>query len=52
MDDPTENFVTECLLKVQTLIESICGIFLAGKWYVDGWIKLLSHRKRENTIYL
>ena len=53
MVDITENFVTECLLKVQTLIKSICGIFLDRKWYMDGWIKLHSHKKeRENTIYL
>ena len=25
MLDVTENFVTECLLKVQTFFESICG---------------------------
>ena len=25
MDDITENFVTESLIKVQTLFESICG---------------------------
>ena len=30
-DDITEHFMIECFLKVQTLIKSICGIFLAGK---------------------
>ena len=34
MDDITENFVTECLIKVQTFFESICG-----KSQLDGWIK-------------
>ena len=30
MDDITENFVTECLIKVQTFFESICGKKSAG----------------------
>ena len=34
MDDITENGVTECLTKVQTFFESICG-----KNQLDGWIK-------------
>ena len=32
-DDITENFVTECLIKVQTFFESICG-----NSQLDGWI--------------
>ena len=36
MDDINDNFVTECLIKVQTFFfESICG-----KGRLDGWIKL------------
>ena len=51
MVDITENFVTECLLKVQTFFESIyTKMCSAGKWYIDGWIKL--PKKRETTIYL
>ena len=58
MVDITETFVTEYLLKVQTLLESIkykpfwnqyvekCS---AGKWYIDGWIKL-PKKAKENTI--
>ena len=34
MDDITESFVTECLIKVQTFFESI-----RGKNELDGWIK-------------
>ena len=46
MVDITETFVTECLLKVQTSFESKCP---AGKWYMDGWMKL---QKRERKYYL
>ena len=48
----TENFVTECLLKVQTFLNQYAEKCSAGKWYMDGWIKL--PKKRENTtcIYL
>ena len=30
MDDITENFVPECLIKVQTFFESMCGKKLGG----------------------
>ena len=30
MDDITGNFVTECLIKVQTFFESMCGKKSAG----------------------
>ena len=30
MDDIIENFVTECLIKVQTFFESMCGKKSAG----------------------
>ena len=40
MDDITENFVTECLLKVQTFFESICGKSQIESGIMDVWIKL------------
>ena len=43
----TEKFVTECLLIVQTFFESICGKCSAGKFYMDGWIKLPKKRERK-----
>ena len=37
MGDITENFVAACLIKVQTLIESICGnIQLDRSIWMDG----------------
>ena len=37
MDDITENFVTACLIKVQTFFESICGnIQLESSIWMDG----------------
>ena len=50
MVDITEKFVTECLLIVQTFFESICGKCSAGKWYMDGWIKL-PKKKREKILF-
>ena len=44
----TENFVTECLLKVQTFFESICRKMFSWK-YMDGWIKL--PKKREKILF-
>ena len=40
MDDITENFVTVCLLKVQSFFELICRKTTDGEWYMDEWIKL------------
>ena len=48
MVDITENFVTECLLKVQTFFESMCRKTFSWK-YMDGWIKLT--KKREKVIF-
>ena len=42
----TEILVTECLLKVQTFVESICGKCSARKWYMDGWINLPPKREK------
>ena len=46
MDDITENFVTECLIKVQAFFEPMCRKKSAG-WIdvsaadsTDGWILL------------
>ena len=55
MDDITENFMTECLFKVQASIESICGIFQleSGTW-MDGLNDTPTNKNKErgNTIYL
>ena len=40
MVDITKNFVTECLLKVQTFLNQYAEKCSALKWYIDGWIKL------------
>ena len=40
MDDITENFVTECLIKVQNFFESICGKKSAG-WMDKIYKKIL-----------
>ena len=40
-----KNFVTECLLKVQTFLNQYAKKCSAGKWYMDGWIKLQKERK-------
>ena len=51
MVDITENYVTECLLKVQTFFESICGKMFS--WKENGiWMDGYQKRERENTIYL
>ena len=50
MVDITENYVTECLLKVQTFFESICGKMFSWKEngiWMDGYQK-----KRERKYYL
>ena len=47
MVDITKNFVTECLLKVQTFLTQYAEKCSAGKWYMDGWIKL---QKREKIL--
>ena len=44
----TENFVTECLLKVQTFFESICGKMFSWK-VVYGCLDKIIKKKRENT---
>ena len=53
MVDITENLVTECLLKVQTFFDSICGKMYSWKG-VYGWMDKITKKKRkkENTIYL
>ena len=44
----TENFVTERLFKIQTFFfNQYAKKCSAGKWYMDGWIKL-PKKKREN----
>ena len=48
MVDITKNFVTECLLKVQTFFNQYAEKCSAGKWYMDGWIKL---QKREKILF-
>ena len=48
MDDITKHFVTECLLKVQTFLNQYAEKGSAGKWYMDGWIKL---QKREKILF-
>ena len=45
----TENFVTECLLKVKTFLNQYSEKFSAEKWYMDGWIKL-PKKKREKLL--
>ena len=45
MDDITENFVTECLIKVQTFSEPICG-----KSQLDGWIKFTKKMLMECSV--
>ena len=51
-NDITENFVTECLLKEETLLNQY-GENPAGKWYMDGWMDKIYHpKKRANTIHL
>ena len=54
MVDITENFVTECLLKVQTFLESICGNMLSLKVvYGSGWMdKITKKRKKEKHFLL
>ena len=37
--------MTECLLKVQTFFNLYAEKKSAGKWYLDGWIKLLKGEK-------
>ena len=49
MVDITENFVTECLLKVQTFFESICGKMFSWK-VVYGWMDKIT--KKERKYYL
>ena len=53
-DDITENFVTECLIKVQTLFESICGNESAGwmdkKLQKYLWTVVYQHKKPEKGI--
>ena len=48
MVDITKNFVTECLLTVQTFLNQYSEKCSAGKWYMDGWIKL---QKREKKLF-
>ena len=48
MVDITKNFVTECLLKVQTFLNQYAEKSSDGKWYMDGWIKL---QKREKILF-
>ena len=49
MVDITDNFVTECLLKVQTCFESVCGkIFIWNVVY--GWMDKIT--KKERKYYL
>ena len=48
MVDITKNFVTECLLKVQTFLNQYSEKYSARKWYMDGWIKL---QKREKILF-
>ena len=49
MVDITENFVIECLLKVQTFFESICGKMFSWK-VVHGWMDEIS-KKREKILF-
>ena len=51
MVDINENFMTECLLKVQTFFESIWGKMFSWKVVKDGWIKL-PKRERERKYFL
>ena len=45
MGDITENFVTECLIKVQTFFESIYG-----KSQLNGWIKFTKKKIMECSV--
>ena len=45
-DNITENFVTECLIKVQTVFESICG-----KSQQDRWIKFTTKKYLWSVVY-
>ena len=49
MVDITKNFVTECLLKVQTFLNQYAEKCSAVKWYIDGWIKLQKREKIQFT---
>ena len=40
--------MTECLPKVQTFLNQYAQKCTAGKWYMDGWIKL---QKREKILF-
>ena len=47
MDDITRNFLTECLIKVQTFFESMCGKKSAG--WIDKIYKITIGVKCLNT---
>ena len=50
MDDITENYVTECLLKVQTFFESICRKMFS--WKENGiWMDGYQKKKREKILF-
>ena len=49
MVDITDNFVTECLLKVHTFFESICGKMFSWK-VVYGWMDKIT-KKREKILF-
>ena len=48
----TENFVTECLLKVQTFLNQYAEKCPAGKWYMDGWMDKITKAERKNYLLM
>ena len=51
MVDITENFVTEFFAQsIKHILNQYAEKCSAGKWYMDGWIKL--KKKRERKYYL
>ena len=45
----TENFVTQCLLKVQTFFELICGKMFSRKM-LFGWIDKITKKERKHYL--
>ena len=53
MDDITGNFVTECLIKVHTFFESMCGKKSAGwidKLYKKNFWSIVFQHKYKTTL--